>query len=401
MQRDQYLTADSQELSAIDLLLALAKHKKLVLGLPFAAALITALIVFLIPPKFTATARILPPQQGQSAMLALLGQASGMGAVLPSAMGIKNPADLYVGMLQSRTIADRLIERFDLRALFDQNTLVDTRERLANITNISAGRDGIIVIEVDDKDPKRASEMANAYVAELSALTDRLAVTEASQRRLFFERQLVQAKSDLADSEVALQKTQETTGLIKLDDQGRAIIENVARLRAQIAAREVQLAAMRTFATERNSDYRLLQEELVGLRAQLNKLEQQNGTGAKGDVLMPTGRIPAAGLEYVRKLRDVKYNETMFELLAKQFELAKIEEAKEGAVLQVVDYAVATDKKSKPRRTLIVAASLLAFFILAIILALLLEGFAKLRGSPEQSAKVDALRNSLRWRSKP
>jgi tyrosine-protein kinase Etk/Wzc len=247
---------------------------------------------------------------------------------------------------------------------------------------------------VTDKDPRRAAEMANAYVDEYKKLSATIAVTEASQRRLFFEQQLVQAKESLADAEEALKRTQQKTGLIQLDGQARAVIESVAELRGKVAAKEVQLRAMRQFASEQNPDLQLAEQELAGLQSELSRMGSGAG-GASGDFLMPKGSVPQAGLDYVRKLRDMKYNETIFELLAKQFEIAKIDEARQGSVVQLVDKAIMPDKKSSPQRLLIVAASTLVGFVLALFWVLFSEALRFARKDPKQREQLDALAKSF------
>jgi uncharacterized protein involved in exopolysaccharide biosynthesis len=321
----------------------------------------------------------------------LLGQLGGLAGLAGSSVGLKIPSDLYVGMLKSRTVADNVIARFDLQELYGMQTMVETRKMIADNTYIAAGKDGLITVEFEDKDPTRAAAVANAYVEELDKLSQSLAVTEAAQRRLFFERQLKQAKEDLSNAEQALKVTQEKTGLIKLDDQGRAIIEAVAALRGQIAAKEVELSAMRTFTTENNPDYVRVGQQLAGLRAELTKLERSHLAGG-GDILLPSGKIPEAGLEYVRRLRDVKYNETIFEVLARQFEAAKIDEAKEATIVQVVDKAVVPDRKSKPKRLVIVIlATLIAGFV-ALLWAFVREARDRAALDPNGAARLAALR---------
>jgi uncharacterized protein involved in exopolysaccharide biosynthesis len=382
---------DEDEISLLDLLIVLAKHKKMIVGVTFSAALIAIVVSLLLPNIYTGTAKVLPPQQSQSTAAMLLGQLGGLAGLAGGSVGIKNPNDLYVGMLKSRTVADSIIVRFDLQKLYGLQTMVETRKEFANNSGITAGRDGLITIEFDDEDPKRAAAIANAYVEELDNLTQALAVTEAAQRRLFFERQLRQAKEELSKAEVALKVTQEQTGLIKLDDQGRAIIEAVAALRGQIAAKEVELRAMRTFTTENNPDYVRVQQQLAGLRGELTKLERAQVSGG-GDILLPTGKVPEAGLEYLRKYRDVKYQETIFELLAKQFEAAKIDEAKEAAIIQVVDQAIPPDRKSKPKRALIVTGFALIASILAILWSFVREARERAIKDPLQAARFAALR---------
>ncbi|HKQ24921.1 MAG TPA: Wzz/FepE/Etk N-terminal domain-containing protein, partial [Burkholderiales bacterium] len=262
------------EISLAEIAIVLATHRKVILGLPLVAAIITTGITLLMPNIYTSRAVLMPPQQQQTTAAMMLGQLGALAGVAGGSLGIKNPSDLYVGMLKSRTVADALIERFKLKELYDEDTLVETRKVLADNTELTSGKDGLIVIAVDDKDPTRAADMANAYVEELEKLTSNLAVTEAGQRRLFFEKQLLQAKEDLAEAEVGLKETQEETGLVQLDQQGRAMIEAVATLRAQIVSREVQLAAMRSYATENNPELVKIQQEMASLRGELRKLER-------------------------------------------------------------------------------------------------------------------------------
>lgn len=395
--RTEHYQADD-EISLLDIAIVLAKHKRLIIGLPLLAAIITAGITLLMPNIYTGRAVLMPPQQQQSTAAMMLGQLGALAGMAGSSLGIKNPNDLYVGMLKSRTVADALIEQFKLRELYDKDTLVETRKELVGNTSISSGKDGLIVIEVDDEVPQRAADMANAYVAELEKLTSNLAVTEAGQRRLFFEKQLLQAKDDLTNAEIGLKETQEETGLVQIDQQGRAMIEAVATLRAQIVAREVELAAMRSYATESNPEFFKTQQEVASLRTELRKLERGSGVG--GDMLVPTKNIPAAGLAYARKFRDVKYAETIFELMAKQFELAKIDEARDAAVIQVVDSAISPDEKSKPHRTVIVLLTALVVGFIAMILAFVLDAKERAKNQPAQAKRVEELGQYLRkWRS--
>src|SRR6266851_3617902 len=276
-------------------------------------------------------------------------------------------------MLKSRTVADNLISRFDLGKVYDENRLSDVRKRLENESTIVAGRDGIITIEIDDKDPKRAAGLANAYVDELTRLTKVLAVTEASQRRLFFERQLLQAKDNLTEAEIAARQGLQKGGLSQVDAQGRSMIEVTARLRAQVSVKEVQIGSMRTFAAEGNPELQRTQQELESLRRELARIEGTSPVAAVGN-----GEASAnSGLDNLGRLRDVKYYEFLYELLAKQYELAKIDEAKDATVIQVMDHAVEPDRKSKPKRTQIVIFSALLALIASILWALIREAVGR------------------------
>ena len=283
------------EISLLDLLIVLAKHKRVVLGVPLIVAVAAAVISLFLSNIYTGTTRILPPQQSASAASSLLNQLGGalggLGGLAGGSLGARNPSDLYVGMLKSRTVADNLIGRFELNEVYKQKLQSDTRLTLQGRSSIAAGREGIITVEVDDKDPKRAAELANAYVDELTKLTKVLAVTEASQRRLFFEHQLEQAKDNLTAAEIAARQGLQKGGLAQVDAQGRSMIEVTARLRAQISVKEVQISSMRTFAAEGNPELQRTQQELEALRRELARVEGSSPIAAlgKGDAAGNTG----------------------------------------------------------------------------------------------------------------
>jgi uncharacterized protein involved in exopolysaccharide biosynthesis len=385
----QHLTLEetmADEISLLDLAITLAKHKKLILGAPLLAAVVTAVIMLFMPNIYTADTQIMPPQQqsSASAMLNQLGALSGMAG----AAGIKNPNDVYIAMLKSRTLQDNMILRFKLKNVYTTKTPETTRKVLAAITKITSGKDGLITVQVDDKNPQRAAMLANGYVEALQQMTQVFAVTEASKRRLFFEKQLLQAKEALSDAEIALKQLQEKTGIIQLDAQAQLIISTAAGLKGQIAMREVELGAMRTFATGNNPDYIRTQQLLAGLRGQLAKVE----TGA-----VTTSKVPETGLEYIRKVRDLKYAETIYEMLAKQFEMAKIDEAKESSVIQVLDKAVVPEQKSKPKRSTTVLLAAVATGFLAILWAFITEAIQNAKKDSESEARLRALRKELHW----
>jgi uncharacterized protein involved in exopolysaccharide biosynthesis len=298
-------------------------------------------------------------------------------------------------------VADALIRRFDLLRVYREKKMSRARQDLENASGIVVGKEGFVSISVEDKDPRRAPEIANAYVDELRKLTQDLAVTEAGQRRIFFERQLELAKNNLADAEQALKETEQTTGLIQLDGQAKAIIESVVKLRAAIAAKEIELHARRLFSTEQNPDVQLGEQHLSGMRAQLALLEKQSGGPgdvlghAHGNVQVPVGNVPEAGLQYVRKLRDVKYAETLFELLAKQYEAARLDEAKTAAVIQVLDPAIEPDRKSSPPRAWIVGIVTLLGFFGAVAYVLSAEALRRGRLNPDFDARLTTLRTSV------
>jgi capsule polysaccharide export protein KpsE/RkpR len=271
-------------------------------------------------------------------------------------------------MTKSRTVLDRMVDRFDLMKLYKKKYRQDARKRLLELLTAREDRkSGIIILTVEDRDPKRAAEMANGFIEELKSLAGGLAISEAGQRRMFFEDQLRQTKVSLARAEEEIKGFQQRTGVFQIDAQARAIIEGIGRLRAGIAVKEVEARVLRSFATAQNPDLQRVEEEIRALRAELEKIETSKGEGF--DPIMPSGRVPAVGTEYLRKLRQLKYNETLYELLSKQYELAKLEEARDAVVIQVIDRAVPPERKSRPVRSVIVVMStLLGFLISTVVL---------------------------------
>jgi len=368
------------EISLLDIAVVIAENLRLLVFGPLLAGLIALGIAFLIPLTFTARTSFLPPQQQQSAANAMLAQLGALAGVAASAAGVKNPSDQYVGLVKSTTVADRLIERFKLIELYEVDFRQDAREKLGNRTKVSSGKDGLIVVEVDDKSPQRAADMANAYVVELQALLGSLALTEAQQRRLFFEKQLEQTKVRLTGAEVALSAVGVNASAIKANPE--AAVEAVAQLQAQITAQEIRLALMRNYLTETSAEFQQAQTELAALRAQLRKREASEPSGS------PTGG-------YIEKYRDFKYQETLFELFVRQFELAKLDEAREGAVIQVVDKALPPERKSSPKKAVIAILTTLVTGAVLIIYAFSQHALTRFRHDPRDASKLASIRESF------
>jgi tyrosine-protein kinase Etk/Wzc len=395
--------SDGEEISLLDLLIVLAARGRMIAFITGACAVVAVTVSLLLPKEYTATAVLLPPQQQNSSIAtSLTTQLAPLDsmAALAGGFSLKNPNDRYVGMLRSDRVEDAMIDRFGLMHEYHKRYLSDARKKFESRTTVEGdGKDALIHISVEDHDPQRAADMANAYIQEFQKLSQSLAITEAGQRRVFFQNQLEKAKDDLANAEEALKQTEQTTGLIQLDSQARALIESAAILRAQISAQEVQIQAMRTYATGENAQVVEAQQELDSLRAELTKL---GGSEDNASALVVTkGQMTQAGLEYVRRLRDVKYYETVFDILARQFEIAKLDEAKEGAVVQVVDPAIRPDRRSFPKRTLIVIVATAAGLFLGILIALVQAGLGRLREDPESNAKLALLRNMLTRKGHP
>ena len=398
---------DDDSVNLLDVALLLAARKRFILQFSFIAAVLTAILVLIMPVTFTATTSILPPRQEESSALALLGQLGGLaslagggGGGAAGALGLKNPDDLYVGLLQSEGVMNGVIRRFDLMKVYKAKRMVDARKRLKGETKIVSEKSSLINISVEDHDAKRAAAMANAYVDELHILMSHLAVTSAAQRRIFFEQQVDQEKEKLADAEVAMEKTEMKTGIIEPQGQAQAVIVTIMQLRAQIAAREVELESLRTSATNQNPEVITLQSQIAGLRTQLADFEKGHPQSAEmaGDVLTPTSEVPAASLEYLRRMRDVRYQETLFEFMVRQYEMARVDEAKQGQMIQVVDPALVPERRSWPPRTVL---TLLAFILAGIIASswVILQAALRTRmENPEEARKILQLRELLQIR---
>jgi tyrosine-protein kinase Etk/Wzc len=358
----------------LDTLRLMVRHRRILVVVGTCAAVIAAVVALLTPPTFTATARLLPPQQNQSLASLFMGQTgnSAFAAMAQKDLGIKNPADIYIGLLNSRSIQDGLIEQFELGRVYGSKRPTDTRTELTRRTRIQMTKEGLIAVAVQDRDPNRAAAVANGYAEQLRRTTKRLALTEAAQRRQFFDEQVQQVRDELSAAEAAFRQVQQRTGILQVDAQARVLIESAAALRAQISAGEVELRAMRNFATEENPDIRQHEEQLRGWRAQLAQLESQRSP----DAAFSKGRAPAEVLEYARAMREVRYSEAVLEMLLRQREAAKLDEAKEATIIQVVDAAVPPDVKTSPKRTLIVLFATMAAVILAVCVLRVQQRFA-------------------------
>jgi len=392
-------SSSSQDVHLLDLLIILSRRRRFIFLFTVAAAVLAVITVLLIPSQYTAETSVLPPGQNSSMSSNLLGQLGGSGALASAAgasLGIKNPGDMYVSLFRSRTVEDSVIRRFGLMARYRKEEMTDARRRFEDRSTVVLGsKDGLIRIGVTDPDPKLAADIANGYVDEFRKLSANLAITEASQRRIFFEQQLLEANQNLAAAEEAMKNTEQSTGVLQVDSQARSLIESAAILRGQIVAKEVQLQGMRAYATEDNPEMLEARQQLGALQGQLEKLSGSDAH-SNSDIIVPKGNIPEAGMEYVRKLRDVKYYETIAELIAKQFEMAKLDEARQGSIVQVIDVAVAPDKRSFPRRTLTVALAAICGFFLVCGWCLFAVKVRRLEAEPAERRRLEALRATFR-----
>lgn len=383
-----------EDLDFIELATTLARRKNTIAKFTIVGTLLAVVISLMLQVKYTGTTVILPPQQSQSFSSMVLGQV-GMLAGLGRELGLKSTIDLYIAMLRSESVQNGLIQQFNLRDAYHQKTMFATREELtARTTLVPIKAQGVIRLSVEDSDPKRAADLANGYIEQLHALNQRIAIGESSERRMFFENQLQRAKEGLTAAEQTMKQTQEKTGMLQLDAQSRAIIQTVASLRAQVAGKEIQLQAMRSFATGENPDYIIAEQQLAGLRVQLAKvMHSQNSP--EGDSEIPTARVPEAGLAYLRAYRELRYQEAVYEIIARQYEGAKLDEAKSTAFVQVIDPATVPEKKSFPKRTMITICGFLAAFVLSCVFVTARESYRRFVADPINREQMDLLKTHL------
>jgi uncharacterized protein involved in exopolysaccharide biosynthesis len=372
---------EDEEISLLDLLQTVADNLRLLILGPLLAGLAALGIAFAIAPTYTATVRFLPPQQQQSAAASMLASLGALGGLAGAASGLKNPSDQYLAFIKSRTVQDALIDRFDLIKRYEADLRDDARRALQATARASSGsKDGLITVEVDDKDPKFAAQLANAHVEELQKLLARLAVTEAQQRRVFFEKQLQSAKDNLTRAEQALKASGVNSSALKTSPQ--AAVEGVARLRAGITAQEIKIASLRGYLSETAPEFRQALTELSAMRTQLARAEAQEPQSAGGS-------------DYVARYRDFKYYETLFDLFAKQYEVARVDESREGAVIQVLDAAKPPERKSKPKKALIAVITTLAVGFALLLFVFVRQALANASRNQESAEKLSRLKTAF------
>ncbi len=407
---------NDDEVNLLDYLLVIAKHSRLIIFTSMTMTILIFLILYISPNQYTATARLMPPQQNMTLSAQILdslsvgsspgggGGTGGMGGIASSLLGLKSPGDMYIGILKGDTIADRMIQRFDLRngksVSSSKNAKIeDLRKKLANISNIESGKDGLINIEVTFEDPKIASEMANAFGEELDKLLLEMSHKDAENQLAFLEKERTKTSVNLGKAEVALRTFSEKTNVIQIDAQTKGMIEYVANLRAMIDSKEVQVKVLEQQATASNFDLVRMETEVKGLKDKLQAAETQMDQKCIGDVCISTNKVPALGLEYLRLYREAKYQEVIYQMYSKLVELARLDAARNVATVQFVDRATLPEKRSKPKRLLISMVIGSVTFFLMILLAFMLEFWQRAFTQEDQVRQLEELRFYLRpWR---
>ncbi len=350
-----------QNHSVLPLILVLAKRARMLAGVPLLAAVIAVITCKIMDPVYSATARLLPPQYNENTVSGMQNQLGGESQLGNSALTLKNPTDLFVGVLKSRTIVDAVIEDQQLGGHYGVDKGSDLRKKLLQSTIIRAGKDGIVSVTVEDHSPEKSARIANSYVNQFYDFAANMASRQSQRRSEFYAQALVKAQAELKAADDALSESERTTGFTRLTGQDQAIVQAVAELQAEIAAREIQLKTMASYATANNPDVQLIERELTNLR---DEMAQMVGTeGKPGIGLAELGGATKALQQHTQRRRQVTYWETIVMLLGRYSELGKIDVTRDMSLFQVLDWAIAPDDKSKPRTRI------------AAILAILGTGF--------------------------
>jgi tyrosine-protein kinase Etk/Wzc len=381
---------DEDEISLLDLAIALGEEKKTLFAIPAITTTLAIVVSLLITPIFTAKTVMMPPQQQQSGAASALASLGALAGLAGAAAGVKSPDDMYIAFMQSESLQRAVIEKLELKERYNAKTMMDARNALKGVVKIASDKkSGLITIEADDKDPEFAAKLANTHVEELRNLMGKLAVTDAQQRRVFFEQQIAKTQEELAQAEANFRSAKEKSGMQVTAVIAEGSVRASAEMRGQIAAKEVQMQAMSRFATPQNPDVQRLGSELGALRAQLAKIEQGSGGEERASPLQQLA---------VKFYRDIKAREAVMGVLVAQYESARIDESREGPLIQVVDAAQAPERKSKPKRAIIVLVSAFAGLFLGVLVAFVRRVIRNTASSQEGGAQMAKLKEAWRFK---
>lgn len=365
---------------------ALWRSRRFLWGVTWKTLIASVVLAFLVPSHYKSAVRFVPGENsstsGSSSMMGLMSKALGgdnssvgFGLDAASLLGAKTPGAFYVEVLKSRTVQDRLINRFDLRARYSKSTYLEARKKLAKFTDIEEDKkSGLITLTVTDYEPKMAAQIANAYVDELNRLAVDLNTSSAHRERQFLEERLATAKQDLARASAALSQFTSKNSMVDPQNEGRAVMDAAARMQGELIASETELKGLQQIYSDDNVRVRTLKARMAELQSQLRKLVgQNNDAGAQDPVAgwpapypsMHT--LPGLGSRYAELYREAKIQEAVYAFVTQQFEMAKIQEAKELPIVRVMDAGIAPEKRSSPIRSLIVAGSVFGAFLLACL----------------------------------
>jgi uncharacterized protein involved in exopolysaccharide biosynthesis len=355
--------------------------------------LIGILLCLVLPTRYTSTAQLMPPQKIDSLSDMLTAQLGISSLTAAGSSFLKDPNGIYVGILQSRPIEDAIIKKFDLMHLYRSRNMRDCRKELEDRTDIESEKSTLVSISVKDRDPQRAADLVNAYIAEFRALTTSVTLQETARRRLFYEEQLNKQKDALALAEANLNQVQKNKGMIH-PLQAEVIMGGLAMLRAQIAAQEVQVQGLRSFSTEHNADLQLAEKELAAMQGEAAKMAEHGSSSDFSDIGLKD--VPDVGLSFLRAAREVEYQQAVYTLLLKQYEAARLDESNEAYVIQVIEPAIPMDHISSPKYALILAISTILGFLFGVLWVIFAKRYEDALSDPVAAEKFATLRIQLR-----
>ena len=384
---------DEGDLTLFELVSILLKWKRPIIAITASVFVAAVAVSLLLPKVYRATASVVPPtQEVPAALTGLAGGAERTARLVDAFTGAPSRADLWAGILASTTVKDTIIQRFDLMAKYGAGAIEDARAQLESMTAVTKSKEGIVSVSVEERNPQLAADIANAYIEELDRINKNMVTTSGGRMRQFIENRLVEARASLTVAEEALRKFQETHKAVSLDAQSHAVIETIGSLKGQLMAEEIRLETMLSYSTAEHPDVELLLSKIEHIKDKLNSLEdgssrgtvpQEDSSSPPRDIFIPAERIPAVTLEYGRLLRETKMQETLYQLLGEQYELARIQEARDTPTVQTLDRASPPTKRVKPRRKLIVVGATLIGFFVSSLFALSLE-YARAHTSSEE-----------------
>ncbi len=372
----QSINSNPDTINLLDYLEAIAKHKRMIIRTALVVFFLSIIYSLLLPNIYSSTAKIIPPQRDQGLMSMMMGPIGGsMSSLAGDLLGKGSPADMYVSILGSDVVSDAIIDRFKLIEAYGKKYRIDTYKELDKKVDITAGKkDGIISITVEDKDPKQAADIANAYIEELTKLTVDLNISGASQNKAYLEERLIKAKVDLRNAEDSLKFFQSKNKAVDITEQAKGTIKGVADLEGQLAIEEVKLSSFKRIFTDASQEVKNQQAVVANLKGQISKFEGMRS----GDSIPGVGSVPELEQQYLRLMREFKIQETLVESLTKQYEIAKLSEAKDISSIEVLQKARVPDKKTRPRRTVMVLSSTFTAGFIAMLYAFIIEAGAQM-----------------------
>ena len=386
----QIQSGADDEINLLEVAIALGQQKKVLFGIPAATTAVALAYALFAPPIYTATTIILPPQQEQSSASSMLASLGSLAGLAGASAGIKSPEEMYVAFFNSQSVENDVINSLHLKAHYRRNSLYETRKELERNISVSADKQtGLIKLDASDRNPVFAATLANADVDALRSLLSRIAVTGAQQRRAFFYQQMHKAAQALAAADARFRRLSAQGGLPLTEALAQSDVQTSTALRAKITATELEIAGLQQFSTAQNPSVRRLTAQLTALREQLNRLQEggarERPTNSKGEAA-------------ISALRDLKTQESVLEAMTKQYEMAKVDEAREGPLLQQVDVARPPERANKPKRVVIVIIGATIGIILGIIGALSRHLVIKIAQDPTNGPDISALREA--WKRK-